>query len=98
MSDITNEQAEWLVANRTMRGERARWAYTSNAAPMLDEMIDAGIVKPAYGEMIVAPPASPSETINILGKTIPVMNMISLYMLTQHGERMLSDFEARGLT
>lgn len=77
---FTNEELEFLRENER---PRQRWLCDSNAAPILHDLRERGLMQPAGGEF--GAPRDKGETLNLLGKQLPVMEMISLYMLTPAG-------------
>lgn len=79
---FSDEELEFLQANEM---PRQRWLADSNAAPILHELAERGLMKPASGEF--GAPRDKGETINLIGKPIPVVELISLYMLTPHGRQ-----------
>lgn len=83
---LTDTQREWLDANRLPRD---RWLAGENSMPFIDELVDAGLMQPAYGEFVMKP--SSGETMSVLGKTLPVETMVSLYMLTPRGRNALQE-------
>lgn len=79
---MTPEQKEWLADNR-IKSHRDRWLGSSNAMPMIREMIEQGLMQPAYGEFGQA--IDKGEKLEVLGRAIPVTELTSLYTLTQRG-------------
>ena len=89
MTTLTPEHREWLDANRVPRIDRDRWLYSPNARPIIDELCDMGIMQAASGEFGTA--VDKGETATLLGKSLPVFEMTSFYMLTPYGRTVLAD-------
>jgi hypothetical protein len=69
-----------------------RWAYTDTARDTIDTLVAAGLLEPAYGEMVFSAIASESrETIRVAGVDMPLLGkLVSLYRLTAAGAALLA--------
>ena len=80
MNAFTNDEVEFLVANELAR---ERWLYSQNAAPILSELCDRGLMQPAFGEF--GAPIDKGETANLFERKVPIVELTSLYMMTTYG-------------
>lgn len=85
---LTDEQVTFLTESRR-HGHKARWVYSENHRPMIDELVRAGFMQPAYGEFVMR--ETPGTSVSVFGKDIPVLgDMVSLYCLTPFGSAALA--------
>lgn len=72
---------------------RERWLGDENQMPLIRELMDQGFMQPAYGEFKLRETQEPQETVNVMGKVIPIAGtMVSLYMLTPYGRSIYHGF------
>lgn len=74
-------EIDFLKANEL---PRQRWLGDSNARPILDELTERGLMQPASGEF--GPPRDKGEKLHLFGRKVPVVEMTSLWMLTEAGK------------
>lgn len=85
---LTNEQHEFLsthLEDDPMRGAAYRIVFGSdNTRPLIRELVDIGVLAP-WDVMRQMP--SSGETLNLLGKTLPVTTLVGSYRLTPIGAK-----------
>ena len=74
-------ELEFLRANEL---PRQRWLGSDNAAPIIKDLIARGLMRPASGEF--GKPIDRGEKASVFGKTLPIMELVSLYQLTPTGQ------------
>lgn len=74
-------EVEFLKANEL---PRQRWLGDSNARPILDSLTERGLMQPAYGEF--GAPRDKGEKMNVLGRELPVVELIGLWTFTRAGK------------
>ena len=84
---LTDHQRQWIAENR-LPGPRARWLYSSNARPVLDELIAAGAMQFVSGEFRSF---KTDKTLKLLGREVPVEDLVSVCTLTRRGETALGE-------
>lgn len=93
---FSTEQREWLIANRREHNGKSfdEWVYRSNAKPFIDEMVEQGLMRPKYGAFVMAKDSVPPDSVELLGKVLPIQTMISIYVLTRFGQENIAEAKA----
>lgn len=82
--EMTLTDSERDTLKETKVNKRERWVYSDNNRPMIDNLVERGLMQPASGEFTMHDGAG--QVANVLGMELPIMGtMISLYMLTPAG-------------
>ena len=78
---IETHELEFLRVNEL---PRQRWLGSNNAMPIIKDLIARGLMRPASGEF--GKPIDRGEKASVFGKTLPIMELVSLYQLTPLGQ------------
>ena len=83
MATLSPVQAKYLRETASTDGRR--WAYTDEDRDLIDQLVRLGLLEPAPGECIIAPPRH-IDAVELLGHVVPVRGrLLSLYRLTASG-------------